>query len=356
MEHRESEALRAGYRALEEEARDYADPVTAMSRARRRRTGLAAAGAALTVTAVLAGVGLQHQPWAASVSPAVAVTTTPFVIRPPANAAPLPEHGTGAAGLLVYTTCMHGCPTYLVLTDGRQHLVGEQTPPPPGNLTLSPDGRWLGRPTASGYELQDLIDGTVHEITSPRPTEPGLVLSPWAWSAGGRLLLGYHASGDVRSYVEVDLADGRTTTPAVPQGFEPVGTLPSGVSLLTDRSRYGERATRLDLAVGEPGRRITLDGGSTALITEDGGPTIQVRGDRVHAVAPELTAVIVFDTEGDEVARLPLRPGDTPLGPVEGGYAVQAGSAIQLRTPSGSRLLYDVPENALVVLPGTARH
>ncbi|MFI9592739.1 hypothetical protein [Nonomuraea sp. NPDC052265] len=43
------------------------------------------------------------------------------------------------------TACQSRCPTFLLLADGRQYLLGERTVSPPGNITLSPDGRRLGR-------------------------------------------------------------------------------------------------------------------------------------------------------------------------------------------------------------------
>ncbi|MFE3452093.1 hypothetical protein ACFXJ8_24550 [Nonomuraea sp. NPDC059194] len=351
------QALRAAYRAMEAEARDYADPGRAVAVARRRgRARIAVAGVCLAVVAMLAGAGLRLWPGEA---PAVIAATpsSPVVITPPATAAPLPEAGTGQPGLMVYTPCMHGCPTYVALADGRQHLLGEKTAPPPGNLTLSPDGRWLGLPVATGYELRDLVSGTVHQIAFPGRSDHGAVLSPWAWSADGRrLILGHHASGDVLAYLEVDVNTGRTSVPAVPRGFEPLGLLVTGELLLFEESRYGKQATRVELAVGGPERTITLDGGATPLVTADGGPSIQVRGDRFYAVAPDLTAVVEFDATGREVRRLPLRSGEGPLGPLQDGFAVQSGPVVEVRTPSGARRLADLPETALVVLPGMARH
>ncbi|GIH95700.1 hypothetical protein ACFFMN_01520 [Planobispora siamensis] len=375
-EDREAEVLRTAYGELEREARDYADPVRAVTAARRRRAGRTAAGAVLAAAAVAGVVGLAgYGPWApgetgpatgatasATASVTASVTTGPtagpITVRPPASAPPLPEGGAGAAGLLIYTSCVNDCPTYLLTADGRQYLLGGKTAPPPGNLTLSPDGRWLGRPTGTGYELRDLVGGAVHTVDAPRDGAPGAVYSPWTWSADGRrLVLGHHASGEVGSYAEVNLADGRTTALTPDPGFEPVGMLTSGEPLLFEESRYGERATRVALAAGTPGRRITLDAGSTPLVSADGGPSIQVRGERIYAVAPDLTAVVVFGADGGELARLRLKPGETPLAPEGDGFAVLTGSRLERWTASGSRTpLYDLPQEALTVLPGQARH
>jgi hypothetical protein len=372
MHDREAELLRTAYGELEGEARDYADPARAVAVARRRRTRratvtsvLAAAAVATVVSVVSVGYG----PWASrDAGPAAGITasataratpgaTGPITVRPPENAPALPPGGAGAAGRLVYTGCMDGCPTYLLTADGRQYLLGD-TPPPQGNLTLSPDGRWLGLPTATGYELRDLLGGAVHTVKAPQDGAPGAVYSPWTWSADGRrLVLGHHADGKVRAYVTVDLADGRTTALTPPPGSEPVGMLASGEPLLFDESQYGRRSSRVTLAVGDSGRRITLDAGSTPLVTADGGPTVRVDGELIYAVAPDLTAVVVFGTGGEEVIRLPLDPGEAPLAPTRDGFAVLAGSTLEARTDSGARKpLFDLPRETQVVLPGSARH
>ncbi|GIH98408.1 hypothetical protein [Planobispora takensis] len=373
MQDRESEVLRAAYGELEREARDYADPVRAVAAARRRRAGRTAAGGVLAAAAVAGVVGLAgYGPWAsretgpvtgatasATASATAGPTAGPAAVSPPASAPPLPAEGTGAAGLLVYTGCVNGCPTYLLTADGRQYLLGEKTAPPPGNLTLSPDGRWLGLPAGTGYRLHDLVGGAVHTVDAPPDGAPGAVYSPWTWSADGRrLVLGHHAGGEVGAYVEVDLDDGGRTTALTPaRGFEPVGMLASGEPLLFEESRYGERATRVTLTVGESGRRITLDGGSTPLVSADGGPVIWTRGDRIYAAAPDSTAVVVFGADGGELARLRLKPGQTPLAPAGDGLAVLTGSRLELWTASGARRpLYDLPQEALTVLPGQARH
>ncbi|MBG0829958.1 hypothetical protein HS041_19505 [Planomonospora sp. ID67723] len=369
MEDREAEVLRTAYGELEQGARDYADPARAVAAAGRRRTRRATAAAALAAAAVAAvTVGVTgYGPWTsqgggpatgttASAGPAPGATG-PIAVRPPENAPPLPEGGTGVSGRLIYTACMHGCPTYLLTADGRQYLLGEKTAPPHGNLTLSHDGRWLGLPTAAGYELRDLTGGTVHRIEAPRDGAPGAVYSPWTWSADGRrLVLGHHADGEVGAYVTVDLADGRTTALTPPPGFEPVGMLASGEPLLFDESRYGKRSTRVTLAVGDSGRRITLEAGTVPLVTPDGGPAIRVAGERIYAVAPDLTAVVAYDTGGRELARLRPGPGETPIAPVGDGFAVLTGSVLETWTEAGGRTpLYDLPQEAQIVLPGGTR-
>ncbi|MFG1710344.1 hypothetical protein ACFLIM_44965 [Nonomuraea sp. M3C6] len=367
MESKETKMLRAAYRELELEARDYADPATVAATVRRRRARRATVTAVLAMVTVAGVVG--YGPWRSSqAGPVTAVMTSataeaapgtagPLTVRPPASASPLPEGTAGASGLLVYTSCTYGCPTYLVLADGRQRLLGEQTVFPPGNITLSPDGRWLGLPIGAGYELRDLIGDAVHVIDAPPKSAPGAVYSPWAWSADGRrLVLGHHTSGDVGAYAQVDPADGTVTALRLPSGSEPLGMLASGEPLLFDESRYGKRSAVIELTVGRTGRRITLDAGSTPLVTANGGPAIQVRGERVYAVAPDLTVVIAFDLDGRELYRLPLSPGETPLAPIGDGFGVLTESALELRTDTGTRTLYDLPKDVQMVLPGQARH
>ncbi|MEU7898419.1 hypothetical protein AB0B45_36850 [Nonomuraea sp. NPDC049152] len=316
------EALRAAYRALEEEAGDYADPGKAVAIVRRRR--LAVVGATVAVLAIASGL------WFARAAPTQEIS----VATPPSS-----------AGQSIHTACMHGCPTYLTLTDGRQVLLGERTAPPPGNLTLSPDGRWLGTPTATAFQLKDLTGTTVYE--SP-PAGPGEVIGPWAWSADSRtLLLASHASGDVSAYYLLDLTTGQATKAEVPKGFEPVG-LAQGELVLFDESQYGKRATKVELTVG--GRPITFDAGDAELITADGGPSLVVREDRVYALAPATNTMIEFGLDGKELTRYQL--GGQPLAPSKAGYVVSDAGKV---SASGQQL-FALPPDSQIVVPGMARH
>lgn len=317
------EALRAAYRALEEEAGDYADPGKALSIVRRRRMAVVGA-AAVAVLAVAGGM------WFARAAPSQEVSVA---TRPPDT------------GRSIHTACMYGCPTYLTLSDGRQVLLGRQTAPPPGNLTLSPDGRWLGTPTATAFELKDLTGTTVHR--SP-PAARGEVVAPWAWSADSRtLLLASHASGDVSAYYLLDLTTGGVTRPDVPEGFEPVG-IAHGELVLFQESQYGKPATSVELRTGD--RTVTLDAGDAELITQDGGPTLSVREDRIYALAPATDTMIEFGLDGKELTRYPL--GGEALAPSPDGYVVSDAGKVS----AGGRPLFDLPRESLIVVPGMARH
>ena len=68
-------------------------------------------------------------------------------------------------GAVVYAPCRSSCPTLLTLEDGRTYGLGARTVHPQGNITLSPDGRWLAfmtnqrtdvSGTARGLGLLDL--------------------------------------------------------------------------------------------------------------------------------------------------------------------------------------------------------
>ncbi|MEV8631128.1 hypothetical protein AB0395_05670 [Streptosporangium sp. NPDC051023] len=316
------DSLRAAYRALEEEAGDYADAGRALTTLRRRRSA-AAAGTALAVLAVLVMVsGL-------------------WPTRQESSVIAGPVHAVGRS---IHTACMHGCPTFLTYTDGRQVSLGEQTPVPPGNLTLSPDGRWLGIPVGDGFEVRDLTGDTVYRTPS---AASGEVIGPWAWSADSRtLLLASHASGDVSAYYLLDLTNGRISRPEVPKGFEPVGLSARG-PVLFEESQYGKRATRVRLVVA--GRETVLDGRDVELINQDGGPALEVRGDRIYARV--VGKVIEFDLDGVEVSRYEF--SGRALGPGPSGYLVFTDGKVA--TASGA-VLYELPKESLISVPGRARH
>ncbi|WP_214324466.1 hypothetical protein [Nonomuraea sediminis] len=361
------------YRQLDQDAHNYADAGKVIRLRSRRRTRRALAAGSIAALVVVGGVAVQQRlsrPPAVTATvaspaidpPAETPTVVSPVIDPPAAARSLPPGKVGARGVLVYAACQYGCPTYLVLADGRQYELDERIV----DLSLSPDGRWLGHHTENGYELRDLLGGTAEEIPAPQDRKPNSVLAPWAWSADSRLLLlGDHVDGDVSTYLELDLATGTTTGPALPSGQEPVGILPSGDLLLLDESQYRKRPlTRVTLTRGDHAVTLTSDAG--ALADTDHGLSIQVSGDRVFtlAYAEQATTVLEFDTTGKLVTRTQLPPDEYPVGPVPGGYAVtripqdqkNGRQRLESLTPSGRRLLFDLLGEAAVVLPGAARH
>ncbi|MFJ2032056.1 hypothetical protein [Streptosporangium sp. NPDC087985] len=316
------ETLRDAYRALEQEAGHYADSGKALAIMRRRR--LAIVSTAVAVLAITSGLWFTR----ATPSQVNSVATQPSGI-----------------GRSIHTACMYGCATYLTLTDGRQVLLGKQTAPPPGNLTLSPDGRWLGTPTPTAFQLKDLTGTTLYQSPS---AGPGEVVSPWAWSADSRtLLLASHASGHVSAYYLLDLAAGQVTEPQVPKDFEPVG-LARGELVLFGESQYGKRTTRVELTVG--GRPIVLDTGDAELINEDGGPSLVVHEDRIYALVHATNTMIEFGLDGKELTR--YRLSGQPLGPSRAGYVVSDAGKVS----AGGHPLFELPPDSLIVVPGMARH
>lgn len=353
------------YRRLDQDARDYADAGKALSVLRRRRARKAAlVAASAAVLLVAGGIGLQSRsPGPSDVATAVASPT--YVIEPPAAAPKLPSAGPVGAGAMVYTACPSACPTLLVLGDRRQYVLDDR---PRRDITLSPDGRWLGRSAAGGYEVRDLLGDAVHVVTPPAGGKAGSMYSPWVWSADSRrLILGYHASGDVSAYTELDLESGRISEPELPPGQEPVGMLSSGELLLLDEGQYGTKPLdRVTLKLAASGRTVALAAEAGVLSDGDHGLSIQVRGERIFVLAysGDSVTVLEFDITGKRVARTPLAADRFPVGPVEDGYAViqvpqdqkNDRQRLESLSPSGSRPLFEVPGLASVVLPGSARH
>ncbi|WP_214413828.1 hypothetical protein [Sphaerisporangium fuscum] len=347
------------YHRLEQDARDYADADRVLRVVRRRRAVRTAAGAAFAAL-VIAGFGLQSL-----VRPSGdTIVAVPAMSASPASYPALPAQGPVGQGAAVYTPCRDGCPTLLALADGRQYLLGAHTVTPPGNITLSPDGRWLGRPTENGYELRDLLGDTVRRVAgvSPATGETGYAYGPWAWSADSRrLILAYHLDGNVGKYLDVDLETGVATAPPAPEGYEPVGILNPGDLVLLDVSQYEGVRREVKLRVGavEVTFRATADG---VLADADHGLTVQVRGDRIFLLeyTGEKVAVLQFDRKGALESRTPLADGRYPVGPTPDGYAVVQVPRDQpngrQRLLAGDRVLQEFPGEAEIVIPGGARH
>ncbi|MFI7108518.1 hypothetical protein ACIBK9_19595 [Nonomuraea sp. NPDC050227] len=330
------------------------------------RRALVAGSAAVMVVVGALAVFQARSP--AGPDTGVTVASPPHVVRPPAQAPALPVTGPAGRGLLVYTACQSQCPTFLLLADGRQFLLGARTVSPPGNITLSPDGRWLGQPVRGGYEVRDLLGVAVHRLEPPAGGGADSAYSPWAWSADSRrLIVGYHASGDVRSYRTLELPSGHARELDLPPGREPVGLPPSGEPLLLDIGRHDRPPLdRVTLEHAGTGHTLTLTSGAGVLSDTDHGLSVQVSGERIFTLeySGDRITVLEFDVTGRQVARLPLPAGRFPVGPVDGGFAVVQVPQDQVRgrqelavlSPSGSRPLFDVPGLAAVVLPGGARH
>lgn len=359
--------LRRAYRDLEGDARNYVDPDAVFEQLRRRRTRRTGAVVLCVALLVLGSSGVflaSRQP----IQTALPQTPgAPMTVKPPGNAPPLPDGATGL-GTLVYTACPSGCPTYVVVESGEQYLLGEQTTPPPGNLTLSPDGRWLGQPTAEGYEMRDLL-GTAR-LRIPRPTEGEETFSPWAWSEDSRrLILGYHADGAVSHYVDLALPAGTTAPAPVPPGWEPVGILRSGEVVLLNEQVYDRSPARtVPLRIGATGRGIELRPGAGeegVFADGDHGLSVQVAGDRIYALAHGRgsAAVLRYSADAEVQGRIPLDDTDSPIGPLDEEFMVmhidETGTTPAMLvglTPTTRRQIAEVPAEALVVTRGLARH
>lgn len=361
-------ALGEAFHQLDQEVRDYADADRALATLRTRRTRRALIAGSAAVMVIVGGLVAFQARSPVDRDAAVTVTSPTHAVEPPAHAATLPSTGPVGRGALVYTACQSQCPTFLLLADGRQYLLGERTVSPPGNITLSPDGRWLGQPAQGGYDVRDLLGGAVHRLEPPAGADADSAYSPWAWSADSRrLIVGYHTSGNVRSYHALELPSGRTTVLDVPPGHEPVGLLPSGEPLLLDAARYGKPPLeRVTLKQANTGGTVTLTSEAGVLADTDHGLSVQVSGERVFILeySGDRITVLEFDVTGRQVARLPLPADQYPVGPVDGGFAViqvpqdqaRGRQKLEVVTPSGHRPLFDVPGLAAVVLPGGARH
>ncbi|MEU1723022.1 hypothetical protein [Nonomuraea sp. NPDC005692] len=361
-------ALGEAFQQLGRDARDYADAGRALGTLRTRRTRRALVAGSAAVIMAVGGLAAYQARSPAGPDAAVTVAAPPHTVQPPAQAPALPATGPAGRGVLVYTACQSQCPTFLLLADGRQFLLGARTVSPPGNITLSPDGRWLGQPVGGGYEVRDLLGVAVHRLEPPAGGGADSAYSPWAWSADSRrLIVGYHASGDVRSYRTLELPSGRARELDLPSGQEPVGLLPSGEPLLLDARRYGRPPLdRVTLEHAGTGRTLTLTSGAGVLSDTDHGLSVQVSGERIFTLeySGDRITVLEFDVTGRQVARLPLPAGRFPVGPVDGGFAVvqvpqdqaRGRQELEVLSLSGGRPLFDVPGLAAVVLPGGARH
>ncbi|MFI6315964.1 hypothetical protein ACIBG8_00510 [Nonomuraea sp. NPDC050556] len=354
--------LGEAYHRLDQDARDYTDAGRALGtlRARRRRRAVVAG-----VLAIALGVGVQQWLSPRGDGTATVASAPPSVpaIQPPADAPPLPVTGPVGRGALVYTACQSACPTFLVLTDGTQRLLGQRTVYPPGNITLSPDGRWLGRPVDGGYEVRDLLGSAVHHLEPPVGGGADSAYSPWAWSADSRrLIAGYHASGNVSSYVVLDLSNGVHTPLSVPEGQEPVGLLPSGAPILLTSSP----SPRNRLTLQHDGKTVVLTSDEGVFSDTDHGVSIQVYGESLFVLeySADRIAVLTFNADGKRQNRVALSADEFPVGPVAGGFAIirlpndQARGRQQLESvsPTGRIPLFDLPGQAAIVLPGGTRH
>ncbi|MGP3956830.1 hypothetical protein ACTWPT_12590 [Nonomuraea sp. 3N208] len=162
----------------------------------------------------------------------------------------------------------------------------------------------------------------------------------------------------------MELPSGHTSELQAPPGHEPIGLLPSGDVLLLDEGKH-DKLPLERVTLEHSSRPVALTSGAGVLADTDQGLSIQVHGERVFTLeySGDRITVLEFDLTGKAVARLPLAADQFPVGPVDGGFAFIQVSQDQTKerqklesiTPSGRRLLFEVPGQAAVVLPGGAR-
>ncbi|WP_062439890.1 hypothetical protein [Herbidospora daliensis] len=325
---------REAYLDLADDARDYGDPDRAIDTAGRRRAARWSA-VAVAVTVIALFTWLRPQPEAA-----------PVLGEPP-------QAGVRAHSL--FSGCRTGCPTVLRLTDGRDIdiRVGSDTVNPPGNYTISPDGRWLGIPEDDGgYRLNDLLSGPNLEI----PAELGGVYAPWVWAAdSSRIILAHHRDGDVSHYLDVDLRTLETSRPDVAADTEIVGLTGGGDLILQPPQKV---ARELTLTVA--GRPVVFRAQKGPFADEDHGLWIQSRGDQLYLHEyGEKHVIQMVAPNGRADAYLSLPEGRYAVGPAADGYVVvEPGNRVQRLYEIGrqERLIGEYPPEAAVVIPGLARH
>lgn len=101
----------------------------------------------------------------------------------PGSAAPLPD-GILSRAELVYA-CVQGCRPVVLFADGREFEVPTDAPST-REITLSPDGRWLGYPLGTGFVVRDLLSHVEHRTGSDALNRR---LQAWAWTADSSQLL-----------------------------------------------------------------------------------------------------------------------------------------------------------------------
>ncbi|MGQ5264386.1 hypothetical protein ACTWLT_26920 [Micromonospora sp. ZYX-F-536] len=314
----------------------------------------------------------------------------------PARVTDLPaDHGVGPAALMYHravdadsfnpvSRTFEQNDVYLVTRSGEHFRVG-RTPPDTGplNLSLSPDGRWLGGKRDGRWWLRDLSAVTEYEV----PEEHELL----RWSTDGRsALLG--KPGTAWTFATMALPGGtvRQLTVALPPAaavvafiagrelavFDPkpllVGSAPHEVAVTLKDILTGEGRA---LPVVVPGQLVPGEvAGPFALIHGGGSPPsiwVEVgRPDLVPASAPEgmlvapSVALLGVDVaSGVAAGRIEIAPsgaGGRQLcrGVVADGAVVQretgAGTELLVVDPRRNvrRLVTTFPESVTVLAPG----
>lgn len=227
---------------------------------------------------------------------------------PESPAAPqLPTEGGVGAAELVYS-CVRGCRPLVLLTNLREFEVPTDAPTA-REVTLSPDGRWLGYPLGSGFVLRDLIGRDEYRLGSR--TVSGR-LAGWAWAPdSSMLLLAELRDGQPLEYVLQNLTDGRRTPVVRWPGHDLLGVR-RPLDLLSIRPGAAS-GTRVDVELANEAGHTT---GSTTVDASD-----QLRpGERIEPTSLRFTLgmgyeVVVLRTGDDQpVAVLRFGGGGAGIG------------------------------------------
>jgi hypothetical protein len=225
---------------LATEARGYGDPDRAVGTARRRVAvrRVAVPLVAAAVVALLAAV-LTSPAMRGRLDSGPEIGTTPDAhpqypdrVTGPENAERLPESPLSGPAAFVYAPCPRECDPYLVMPDGTPYrLPRPDRGPPDYGYSLSPDGRWLGWPTAAGFQLRDLVGGQAISISDSGPG----VTEAWVWAPDSRtVLLARHHDGTVAHYLLWSLHGGSRTrlapSPATVVAMRNTGDLVAWIS------------------------------------------------------------------------------------------------------------------------------
>jgi hypothetical protein len=161
------------------------------------------------VLAVLIVVVAARYPWRDGEPVATPSDSVPSV-------APLPD-GVLSRAELVYA-CVQGCRPVVVFLDGREFEVPTDASST-REVTLSPDGRWLGYPLGTGFVVRDLLG---HAELRTGSDAVDRRLQAWAWTPdSSQLLLAEVRDGRPEAFVLLRVG-------GPPDGAAWLGTGPPG--------------------------------------------------------------------------------------------------------------------------------
>ncbi|WCN79722.1 TolB family protein [Micromonospora sp. LH3U1] len=328
----------------------------------------------------------------------VLFTDLPAQLRRPAQVADLPTDRAVGQGVLIYHAKVDASsydPTdrtfdqndvYLVTRSGGHFRLG-RTPEVTGplNLSLSPDGRWLGAKRDGRWRVRDLSGTTEHEVAD------GYEL--WRWSTDARSLLLFTSEAEGRVFATMALPGGdvrllnvRTSPVGIEVAFiagrelavfdanplvDPSATQQAKINLkdvLTGASRTLPVVGPGQLRPGEAFGPIFVPwhaGGSPPTIWMEVGRPDLVPTDSPEGplVVPSVALLGVDVTSGAPTARIEMPSTDADgrqrcLGVVDDGVVLQRWTAsstelVVVDPRSGTRrVVTTFPETVTVLVPG----